>query len=73
MNIVTWADSAEAAQTKIAIYFERFDWHIVEVAEATALDVDFVYESEEFQNMVDRARHNPDAIICGTFHSYKVN
>jgi hypothetical protein len=73
MNIITWAESAEAAQQKIATYFERFDWHIVEVDEAKILNVDFIYEDEEFHDMVDRARNNPEAIVCDTFHSYKVN
>ena len=34
MNIVTWADSAEIAQEKIAHYFKSFDWQIVCVEEA---------------------------------------
>ena len=37
MNIVAWADSAEIAHAKTAAYFERFDWHIVEVEEAQAI------------------------------------
>ena len=32
-----------------------------------------VFENEEFQDMVDRASTNPNAILCGTFHRYKVN
>lgn len=73
MNIVTWADSAEAAQEKIASYFHGFDWHVVGVEEATVLPLDFVSDSDEFQNIFERARNNPDAIICGTFHSFKTN
>jgi len=73
MNIITWADSAEVARQKIAFYFERFDWHIVGVEEAVVLNDDFVADNDEFQDMVERARNNPDAIICGMFHSYKVN
>jgi len=73
MNIVTWADSADTAQRKIAEYLATFNWHIVGVEEASPIKQDFVYDSDEFQEMVDRASSNPEAIICGTFHSYKVN
>jgi hypothetical protein len=73
MNIVTWADTAEAAREKIASYFKQFDWHIVGVEEASILSRDFVPDNEEFQDMLDRARNNSEAIICGTFHSYRVN
>jgi hypothetical protein len=73
MNIVTWANSAETAQEKIEHYFKSFDWHIVGVEQAKVLDVDHIYEEEEFQGMIERVNANPEAIICGTFHSYKVN
>jgi hypothetical protein len=73
MNIITWADSAEAAQKKIASYFLGFDWHVVGVEEVKVLPLDFVSDNDEFQDMFERARNNPDAIICGTFHSFKTN
>jgi len=73
MNIITWADSDEAAREKIASYFERFEWHVVGVEEARVLPLDFVADNEEFQDMFERARGNPDAIICGTFHSFKTS
>ena len=73
MNIVTWADSAQTACKKIEAYFASFGSHIVEIEEATVLDIDFVYEDQSFHEMVQRAGVNPDAVLCGTFHSYKVN
>ena len=73
MNIVTWASSAETARRKIEVYFATFNWHIIGVEEAVTIKKDFVYDSDEFSDMVDRASTNPNAIICGTFHSYKVN
>lgn len=73
MNIITWADSANEARTKIEGYFATFKWCIVEVEEAAPIHEDYIYDSEEFQDMIERARVNPEAIICGTFHSYKVN
>jgi hypothetical protein len=45
----------------------------VEVQEAKVIDVDFIFDNEEFHDMVQRASTNPEAILCGTFHSYKAN
>jgi len=73
MNIITWANSAEAAQEKIAIYFERFAWKIVGVEAATILHPDFIADDDEFDELVEQARNNPNAILCGTFYSYKAN
>jgi hypothetical protein len=73
MNIVTWADSADAAQKKIESYFQGFDWHVVGVEEAKVLPLDFASDSDEFQDMFERALYNPDAIICGTFHGFRAN
>jgi len=73
MNIITWADSAETAREKIASYFQRFDWHVAGVEEARVIPLDFVADDDEFQDMFERARMKPDAIICGTFHSFKTN
>ncbi len=73
MNITTWATSAETAQVKIANYIEQFDWHIVRVEEAKAIDEDFIADDDEYADMIERANANPEAIICGTFHGYKVN
>jgi hypothetical protein len=53
--------------------FPSGDWHIVEVDEAKILGVDFVYVDEEFRDMVNRVRCNPEPILCGTFHTYKTN
>jgi hypothetical protein len=60
MNIITWAESAEEAQQK--------DRDLLR-----ALSADFVRESDEFHDRIDRAGNNPEAILCGTFHRYKAN
>ena len=73
MNIITRADSADSARTKIEAYFATFNWHIIRVQEAAPIREDFIYDSDEFADMIERAKTNPDAIICGTFHSYKAN
>ena len=73
MNIVTWAGSVETAQAKFANYFVEFDWQITDIEHAKVLSPDFIPDNEEFEGMVERAWGNPDAIICGKFHSYKAN
>jgi hypothetical protein len=73
MNIITWADFADSARTKIEAYFATFNWHIIGVEEASPIQEDFIYDNDEFAEMIERARTNPDAIICGTFHTFKVN
>jgi hypothetical protein len=47
--------------------FPSGDWHIVEVDEAKILNVDFVYEDEEFRDMVNRARCNPATSSAARF------
>jgi hypothetical protein len=39
----TWADSEDAATTKIQNYLELLDWHVVSVEQARALDEDKKY------------------------------
>lgn len=73
MNIVTWAESADTAQHEIEAYLSTFKWRLVEVEECVPIREDFIYDNDEFADMMERARENPDAIILGTFHSYKVN
>ena len=73
MNIITWADSAETAREKIGLYFKRFGWQVIGVEEARVLPLELVADNDEFQDMFERARNNPNAIICGTFHSFKTN
>jgi hypothetical protein len=73
MNIITWADSVDSVRTKIDAYFGTFNWQIIGVEEAAPIRENFIYDDDEFAEMIERARINPDAIICGTFHSFKVN
>ncbi len=73
MNVITLADSAEAAQAKIEAYFATFNWHIVQVENSTVIDPNFVADDDEFAEIIERAYSHPDPIICGTFHSYKIN
>lgn len=72
MNITTWADSAENAKEKISRYLETFQWHLLSIEMAQPVDEARDY-GEEIEDMLERTRTNLDAIILGTFHSYKEN
>jgi hypothetical protein len=73
MNIIALADTAEGARSKVQAYFATFHWHIIQVESSRVIDSDFIAEGDEFAEMIERARSHPDPIICGTFHSYKIN
>ena len=73
MNIITWANSSDSALIKIEAYFATFNWHVIGVEEAAPIRENFIYDNDEFAEMIERARINPDAIICGTFHTFNVN
>ncbi len=72
MNITTWADSKEAASSKIESYLNSLRWHLVQVEKADVIGKDFPC-SDNIADMIDRTRNNPNAIILGTLHSYKAN
>ena len=71
-NITTWADSKETAVSKIRDYIESFGWHLVSVERARAVSEDGEYGDLEL-DQIERTRDNPNAIILGTFHTYKTN
>ena|ERR1035438_6373462 len=72
MNITTWADSQESAGAKIQIYLESLGWHLVSVEQAHVVDEDKKYDDIALEQ-IERTRTNPNAIILGTFHTYKTN
>ncbi len=72
MNITTWADSDEAAVSKIRQYIESVGWHLVSVEKPHVVNEDGKYGDVEL-DQIERTRNNPDAIILGTFHTYKTN
>lgn len=72
MNITTWADSIETIKEKLSRYLETFKWHLVSIEKAHPIDESHDY-GDEIERMLERTRSNPDAIILGTFHSYKEN
>jgi hypothetical protein len=72
VNVTTWADSIEAIREKLSFYLERYNWHLISIEKANPIDESHDY-GDEIEDMIERTRTNPQAIILGTFHSYKVN
>ena len=72
MNVTTWADSKVTASAKIGQYLESFGWHLVSVEKASVIDEDAECD-EVLRDMIERTSTNQNAIILGTFHTYKTN
>lgn len=72
MNITTWSDTKEAASLKIEKYLNSFGWHLVQIERADIIDDGFRWV-DEVVDMIERTRGNSNAIILGTFHTYKTN
>jgi hypothetical protein len=69
MNVITWATSAESAKVKLANYLRTFKWQLLGVEHSAEVDDGEVSDSE-VNELIDRAKEDPAAIILGTFHSY---
>jgi hypothetical protein len=70
MNVITWAASDQDVQKKLREYLSTFRWKLLGVEDSGALSESFTSDSE-VNDMVERAKENPKAIILGTFHSYR--
>jgi hypothetical protein len=72
MNITTWATSREVASAKIKQYLSSIGWYLVSVDRADLVGDEVSY-GDAVTEMINRTRENQDAIILGTFHTYKTN
>jgi hypothetical protein len=70
MNVVIWAESVESAEKKLSSYLNSFNWKLLGLDELEVVDPTLIYQ-DEIGDMVERARSNANAIILGTFHSYR--
>ena len=70
MNITTWAESKDEAEGKVEQYLQSLGWHLVAVEKSHIVSEDLEYGEVEW-DQIERTRSNPDAIILGTFHTYK--
>jgi len=67
--VTTWAASPEEFREKCIRMLEGYGWRLLGVERSTPVPNDGVF-SEEVEDMLERTRTNPKAIIYGTFHSY---
>jgi hypothetical protein len=67
--VTTWATSPEEFREKCARMLHSYGWRLVGVERANPVPNDGVF-SEEVEDMLERTRANPKAIIYGTFHAY---
>jgi hypothetical protein len=57
---------------KIRKYVASLGWHLVSVEKAQVVNEDGKYGEVEL-DQIERTRSNHNAIILGTFHTYKTN
>jgi hypothetical protein len=69
--VTTWTANAEEFREKCNRMLESYGWKLLGVEQANPVP-DSGEFSEEVEDMLERTRSNPSAIIYGTFHSYPV-
>ena len=70
-NVTTWASNYEEYSQKCRNMVESYGWTLIGVDRANPVPVDAKF-SEEVEDMLERTRGNPSAIIYGTFFTYPV-
>ena len=71
-NFTTLAESQEMAEAKIRECLESYGWHLISMENAHVVSDDREYGEVEW-DQIARTRANPNAVIYGTFHTYKTN
>ena len=69
--VTTWAGNSEEFRQKCSQMLESYGWKLLGVERANPVPDGGVF-SDEVENMLDRTRCNPNAIIYGPFHTYPV-
>ena len=69
--VTTWASNAEEFREKCLRMLESYGWKLIVVERANPVPDDGEF-SKEVEDMLERTRSNPNAIIYGTFYSYPV-
>ncbi len=69
--VSTWACDSEQFAAKCKRMLESYGWHLLGVEKANPASIlhDF---SDEVEDMLERTKGNPNAIIYGTFYTYPV-
>ena len=71
-NIVTWGQDNEGALENIRAYFAEYRWTLIECETIKPVEDGKDY-GDELNDLIERAAGNPNAVIYGTFHTYKPN
>jgi hypothetical protein len=69
--VTTWAANPEEFREKCIRMLGSYGWKLLDVARANPVP-DKGEFSEEVEDMLEKTRNNPNAIIYGTFYSYPV-
>jgi hypothetical protein len=69
--VTTWANSPGEFCEKCTRMLESYGWKLLGVDRSSPVSESMVF-SEEVEDMLERTRNNPKAIIYGTFYSYPV-
>jgi hypothetical protein len=69
--VTTWATSSEEYREKCVRMLQSYGWTLLDVERANPVQEGSEF-SEEVEDMLERTRTNPNAIIYGTFYSYPV-
>jgi hypothetical protein len=69
--ITTWASDAEEFHEKCVRMLESHGWRLIGVERSNPAPGNRTF-SEEVEDMLERTRNNPNAVIFGTFHTYPV-
>jgi hypothetical protein len=69
--VTTWASTPEEYRQKCNRMLESYGWKLLAVEKANPV-LDGSAFSDEVEDMLERTRANPNAIIFGTLHIYPV-
>jgi hypothetical protein len=70
MNVITWGSSEESIRKRLSDYIGTFHWNLLSIDEACLVS-NMKKSSTALDEMIERAKPNPMAIILGTFHTYR--
>jgi hypothetical protein len=69
--VSTWASSYEEYSQRCRKMVESYGWTLLQLEKANVVREDDAF-SKEMEDMLERTRGNPSAIIYGTFYTYPV-
>ena len=71
-NVVTWGEGSEEAIERVKTCSAKYKWIVLGIEKTKPADQGTDY-GDELNDLIDQATGNPDAILYGTFYSYKIN